>query len=142
MLAALLLAACATTPEPTGPMTVIISNSFNILTGGVLEAPVHPDGSFANGMRQDNSSVALFGQVTPAKNGSYEVTFNYQCTIARTPSAVDSKSLQATVITDTNQSRPIGDIMTKLDGNRHTHAADNISLELRALPVSGGEWAP
>ena len=131
LLPILLLVSCAAKTKPAGPMTVIIHNPFNILTGGVFEAPVETDGSFANGTRQGNSSIALFGQVTPGKRGSYEVTFDYQCCIARAPSVVDTKSLHATVITGTNDAQAVGDILITKKGRRNLGAADDISFELR-----------
>ena len=136
ILASLLLGACSTTPAPSGPMSVIISNPFNTLTGGVIEAPVQPDGSFANGMRQGNSNVGLSGQVSPEKRGAYEVIFNYQCSIARALNAIDAKSLQATVITRPNDPQPVGELMIQRDGSRHPGAADDISFELRILPLT------
>lgn len=130
-LAALGLAGCATEPVPTGPMSVVIKHPFNTLTSGRIEAIVEEDGTFANGWREGNSSVALYGLLTPAKRGSYEVSFHYQATIARAPSVVDAKSLQATVIARPNDPQPIGEILIKKDGSRHYGAADDISFELR-----------
>ena len=131
MLAALVCAGCATKTSPSGPMSVIISHPFNAVTGGRIEAEVEANGSFVNGWREGNSSVAVYGLLKPAKGGAYEVTFSYQCTIARAPNVVDSRSLQATVITQVNDAQPVGDIMVRKDGSRHPGAADDISFELR-----------
>jgi hypothetical protein len=131
ILLALLLAGCASTPTPTGPISVVIKHPFNTVTGGLIEADVEVNGSFVNGWREGNSSVAVYGLLKPAKRGAYEVTFSYQCTIARAPNVVDSRSLQATVMTQVNDVQPVGDIMARKDGSRHPGAADGISFELR-----------
>ncbi len=120
-------------------MSVIVRHPFNTLTGGVIEAPVRPDGSFENGVRQGNSGVHLSGRLQPEKHGAYEITFRYQCAIATAPSAIDTKSIQATVITRANDAQPVGGITAGRDGSRYSGAADDIALELKVLPATGGE---